>query len=399
MNWLFAIIILSFGLFSLDNYSILWAALSLFIYSIPLFGQLLRSQLIRVWSIFFGVFMIMQSVISAHLNTDDLKTLSPNMNIEHNITNGYQGLEGINHLTTDAKGFRTTGEIDYHDDSTYRVFTIGGSTTEQILIDDKKNWSYLLKDEIQKRVNSPVEVINTGVSGLRVRHHLATLKYIEAFHPDLVIFLFGINDWNWHIMQEQVPDGIWKRFNRLRQQFMFSHSLLGNMLMSYRVSQQNQSSAPVKKSVTGQFHNQYRGSLNKMDRRSSRIQHVLPDYKETVIQIVEHCQSRQINCVFMTQPHGYQPHISKDYRDSFWMTPPKAEFTLSIDDLHRIAVTYNSYLLEYGNSAKVPVCDLGSAMNASFKHFSDECHFNLEGSRRVATFLGQCLQDNNVLKN
>jgi lysophospholipase L1-like esterase len=45
-----------------------------------------------------------------------------------------------------------------------------------------------------------VEVVNTGVSGLRAQQHLATLRNIADLNPNLVLFLLGANDWNRHVV-------------------------------------------------------------------------------------------------------------------------------------------------------------------------------------------------------
>lgn len=86
---------------------------------------------------------------------------------------------------------------------TPRVVAIGASTTEQIHLDDKSTWTHLLQEQLESRLPSVnVEVINTGVSGLRAEHHLETLEQVLDFEPDLVIFLIGINDWIRHVYTE-----------------------------------------------------------------------------------------------------------------------------------------------------------------------------------------------------
>jgi hypothetical protein len=113
---------------------------------------------------------------------------------------GMPGFTGVQNISTDALGFRTTKKIDYQNKgNAYRVFTIGGSTTEEIYTDDQKTWSALLEGHLAKTLGKEVEVINTGFAGLRAPHHYKTLEHILRYKPDAAIFLMGINDWNHHI--------------------------------------------------------------------------------------------------------------------------------------------------------------------------------------------------------
>ena len=97
--------------------------------------------------------------------------------------------EGINTISTDEKGFRSLSEIDYSNDTTFRIFAIGGSTTEEIFVDDKETWTSLLEIGLTSSQNKTIEVVNTGVSGLRAQHHLAMMLETEKYHPDAYIFL------------------------------------------------------------------------------------------------------------------------------------------------------------------------------------------------------------------
>ena len=94
----------------------------------------------------------------------------------------------------------------------FRVFIISGSTPEQILLDDHKTQTYLLSRKLNIQTNNQVEVINAEFSGPRAENHYYTLKAIERYQPDLVIFLMGINDWNNHIRMHELLTNPLKRF-------------------------------------------------------------------------------------------------------------------------------------------------------------------------------------------
>ena len=123
------------------------------------------------------------------------------------LINAFHYLTQMNEtISYDKKGYRTNKKVDYNNknSNSLRIFTIGASNTEEQNLDDNKTWSSLLEKNLEKETKKNVEVINTGVSGLRAEHHYITLKRIQQYKPDLIIFLMGINDWNDHIINNDI---------------------------------------------------------------------------------------------------------------------------------------------------------------------------------------------------
>jgi hypothetical protein len=58
------------------------------------------------------------------------------------------GISGIQNITTDEQGYRVMPPVDYTSADAVRIFAIGGSTTESILVDDKSTWTYLLQHSL-----------------------------------------------------------------------------------------------------------------------------------------------------------------------------------------------------------------------------------------------------------
>lgn len=86
-----------------------------------------------------------------------------------------------------------------------RVFTIGGSTTECIYLDEPDAWPEVVQTELAGRVPG-INVINAGHSGDTTRDHLALLSQrIIPFQPDLVVFLVGINDLSLQLEADYSP--------------------------------------------------------------------------------------------------------------------------------------------------------------------------------------------------
>ncbi len=185
--WVLTGTIFVFGLFVIDLDTWKWFVVTIFVYSIPLIFQFSRSTVMRVVGIWFGIFLILQTLCSP-LVSGDYRHLRPKLNLLYDPgAASSEGINGVQSITTDDLGFRTTKNIEYEKENTYRVFAIGGSTTEQLKIDDHKIWTHLLQEKLRRTLNTEVDVINTGLSGLRASNHYATLTRIINFHPDLVI--------------------------------------------------------------------------------------------------------------------------------------------------------------------------------------------------------------------
>src|SRR5581483_8503954 len=130
----------------------------------------------------------------------DLYSLTPNLEIIfHEDGSNDLGLTGDFSIKADSHGFKVTKPVNYGESARLRIFAIGGSTTEQSCLPNVFTWTHFLQEQLDQSLVDGVEVVNTGLSGLRARHYLATLKLISKYHPDLVIFTSGGTDWREHI--------------------------------------------------------------------------------------------------------------------------------------------------------------------------------------------------------
>lgn len=130
---------------------------------------------------------------------DDYKNIQP--------TPGYRNTKGIIH---NAQGFRrhqdTTKEKP---DGAYRIFIMGGSTAYGLgslsiygqqkysVITNNETIDSYLEESLNKRVRrTSVEVINAAITSHFSHHHLIYLNQtVLKYHPDMVIFIDGFNDY------------------------------------------------------------------------------------------------------------------------------------------------------------------------------------------------------------
>lgn len=149
-----------------------------------------------------GALLLALNLAATPFFYDSAPTLTPNYFTRVQVVGDVMpGFSGVQTISTDSKGYRTNTPVDYENKpaGTLRIFAIGGSTTEELALGDEKTWMTLMGRILEERTGRRVEAINTGVSGLRADHHVATLQKIESYAPDLVVVMMGVNDWNRHI--------------------------------------------------------------------------------------------------------------------------------------------------------------------------------------------------------
>lgn len=145
---------------------------------------------------------IVEGYDGTHLMTyefDDYKNIR--------LTPNYKNSRGIYH---NAQGFRRSLDTPMEkDDQTYRIFIMGGSTAyglQSLSAYGQKEYSVIRNDEtidhyleqyLQGKLHHKrIEVINAAITSHFSHHHLIYLNQeILKYHPDMVIFVDGFNDY------------------------------------------------------------------------------------------------------------------------------------------------------------------------------------------------------------
>ena len=399
MRWYFSLVVLLFGIVTIDMNSLKWSLLSIILFSIPMLLQFTNSKSLHIWALWGGFFLVFQSLLSPALIDRDFKTMIPSMYKVVDVKAGIPGISGKQTITTDSKGFRVTKNIDYGNDSSFRIFAIGGSTTMQVYLDDLKTWTHLSQENLSKKTSIDIEVINTGVSGLRAKHHLATLRNIIGLHPDLVVFLVGLNDWNWHIKNAFQKDTGRLKINHYRNNYFLKKSLIGNfiLIVSNSMSINKKSNKPLLREDHGQYFTKQRGSLSRPNIVSFTPEGVHKDYIKYLSDISDICSKNKIKCMFITQPTGYQSNATENFKKGFWMTPPNELYTLKFKNMVAISSLYNSFLMKFAVDNGHYTCDAALKLRPTVDNFSDDCHFNTSGAQNMSNIISECME--NIVKN
>ncbi len=325
---------------------------------------------------------------------EPVTTLQPNLRQQVRIAGGAVfGVDGIQTITTDSKGYRTNTPIDYarKDPDTLRIIAIGGSTTEDIYLDDAKTWTSLLAARLSKALNRPVEMINTGVSGLRAKHHLSTLRESEKFSPDIAIVMLGINDWNRQIKLAQ-HSTFQKVYSVLGRLSVIETVLFRAIRMALASAINLLKPAATVREETLAYRRSQHDSLSRKDVRSFEVSEVPKDYQSSVDGISAECRKRHMLCFFVDQPTAYDSTIEPVLKRRLWMTPPDEEYTLSLSDMSGIAKFYNAWLEREAKKDGMEFCGVAKDVAPTSEFFFDDCHFNERGAQRIARLVAACME-------
>lgn len=313
---------------------------------------------------------------------------------------------GKHKISFDHMTYRTNKEkkINYNkkDKDTLRIFTIGGSTTAQVTLDDKKTWSTLLGGKMEAKYKKNIEVVNTGVLGFAASYHFLTLKKIEQYNPDLIIFLVGINDWNNHIVRKR---------NYFFSNFEINYNVKNSILykgfknikkqIKRKVFNKNNKKTPLnnKNSTEIFFNNEKlwtkdREYLSQMGSSNSKKiikkfqpKNVSDDYNFWISKLVKNCKNKKFTCIFMDQPNAYQKNISTELKSRLWMTPLFKDYALPFNDLVNISALYNNWLKKKITENNLNFVNLSSNIPPDLNYFFDDVHFTENGSIKVSEIL------------
>ena len=337
------------------------------------------------------ILLLFTNLFTSNISTSsNFKTLpknfTKNLIVRGNVMPNF---EGINTISTDEKGFRSLNKINYKDKNTFRIFAIGGSTTEEIYVDDKETWTSLLQVGLTKTYNKFSEVINTGVSGLRAEHHLATMIETEKYHPDVYIFLMGVNDWNKHIKDNYSKNSV----NAFKSDLPNTLIWKGISFAKSLVTKQDNEVIEIIEEY-GDYYSKQNNSLEKLDVRTFLPETIDSTYEMMIKKIATKCNEKKYVCFFLNQPSAYSTQLTEDLRQRLWMTPPGEEYTLDIGSLIHISNLYNNELKRIAADNDIYFCDIASQIKATTDHFYDDVHYNEKGSVKVSNAVLECLISN-----
>lgn len=356
--------------------------------------------------------------------TSDYYVLFPNMKKVFRPTPTIMpGVQGDAHYVINEHGIRAR---DFGPDGTeYRILAIGGSTTENLYLDEPETWTYLVQEMLgPTRSGKNVWIGNLGRSGLTARSHVVEVKHLTKQYPgiDAIMILAGANDLTLALAKGEnyiAPPPITEpeaEQEEIRKAFLMAPDKLHNPGTNYLLADD----APWYKSTAlyqlvkrakqgmtarvadsdgliqddhGQTYvgwRQHRKEASKILVNSPDLNAALEEYRRNLHAIVDLSERYATRLIFMTQPALWKANLTDAEKDLLWMggtgkfqtEPGQAYYSVAL--LAEIMDKFNDALLHVCQSRTVECIDLASSIPRNATMFYDDLHFTEAGSRMVA---------------
>lgn len=305
----------------------------------------------------------------------------------HVITEAEEGLPGIigkKHFSTNNKGFRGDSLIVPKPVNEFRIFMIGGSTTECFYLDDKEAISAILQMELANKLNKNIKVYNAGKSGDATPNHIAMLtNRITHLQPDMIILFAGFNDLLRSINHYDYTHYQSGRIDIPEFLMVCSHlQLFRRLYLAYykiKVVKEQQSAEMI-------FLKTQVKQLANSDKKLPAINQAPTIDKEAYLRnlktIVGVARAHNLQFMLMTQQATWNSQEDTDIKNWHWLRRGYSEKQLAfaLDSLNHITK-------QVATEFDVPLYDLADEIPKTKMYFYDDCHFNTNGAKWAGVHL------------
>lgn len=310
------------------------------------------------------------------------------------------GITGDSQFTINESGVRGSKRTG---NEKLSILAIGGSTTECFYLDNSEAWPYLVQEGLKDTFDEDVWVGNIGRSGLNAFHHVLTLeKGIDHYgNVDAVLFLVGVNDINrdlnrafdisldprsmldqtFMIQPKDTVEGFFERLELVR--------LTKNAFKTEKVELPEH----IVQDASGSAYNKWRANrLNAIKIIDSipSLTSQLEEYGENIEKLILLCEKNDTKAIFALQPSMYFENMPQALNQLLWMggigdfqgNNRSAYYSSRVMEV--LISKYNDVIRAVCIKHNVDFIDLDTALTKDTTTFYDDCHFNEEGSRKVA---------------
>jgi lysophospholipase L1-like esterase len=311
-----------------------------------------------------------------------LVPLRPHYKQEFHLSGYGPGISPVAHYSTNKWGLRGE-EPPSNWAERHTIITVGGSSTECLILDDAKTWPSLLQKKLRER-RPDVWVGNAGLSGQSARGHAVFVDHVaRKIRPDMIVVLMGANDL-WIALRGEARHG--NPADRPVKHPLYRVFASSRLLQILYVWKQALFDRVDVQSEDGSARRSF-ARFDETKSPSGVLQAVLSDlprYRGDIERIIELARSLGMEVVFLTQPLLFDDTEYWRTRDGvpIWMQDVKHR--ISAAEHWRLLQLYNRELLRTCKKEGVPCFDLASAVPHSSRCFYDAMHFNEQGAELVA---------------
>jgi lysophospholipase L1-like esterase len=315
------------------------------------------------------------------------------------------GMGEMARFTTNSLGFRGSEIIRPKPTGEFRIFMVGGSTTECVYLDDTLAITHTLESYLNDHLsdNISVEVYSAGKSGDRSYDHMAMISQrIIHLEPDLILVFCGINDITAAVYDADyihLPAASGEKISLadLAKYMLTEFQLPRRLYYAYKGIIRPATGDDVLTAISFKSDYKRKVAQRKSSPQTDRPPRIdLESYRTNLRSIVGLVTSHKIRLAFMTQATTWNSQIDPHTSDWIWGTY-KNGVTYREDLMDDAMTAYNNAMREVAADHKIPVFDMALLMPKSLDFFYDDCHFNIEGSRKASSLLGAFLMENRLV--
>lgn len=306
-------------------------------------------------------------------------------------------MDGEIRFSVNNMGFRGPDIATPKPPDEYRIFMVGGSTTECLYLDDSRTVTSTLQAFLDREYPGDIDfkVYNAGKGGDKTFDHIAMISHrIVHLEPDMIILFAGLNDLlaaiggvdythlpeityhrctfidaaRYFLTEFQIPRYVWRIFT-------------------------SPSDEDIMQAIP--FHSHYKrqiGLAASYPPAGEPPQMDLTSYATNMRSIIGIARANNIRLVLMTQATTWNSEVDSTATDWHWMNACNGQ-RYRETDMDRAMEAYNDVTRQLAEEYQVPLLDLAKMIPKSRNLIYDDCHFNINGAHVAGTYLGQMLVD------
>jgi lysophospholipase L1-like esterase len=339
--------------------------------------------------------------------------------IFHPSQAGLPGVPEDSHVRINSLGMRSK---TISSGMTPLVLAVGGSTTEDIVLNDGDTWTGQLEHDL-RRCHPVAWVGNMGKAGTNATHHALQLEKIlpRLPHLDRILLLVGLNDML-HDSYIHHPNDLPADWDR-RQAFTYAppeHPALIQRSAAYQFLAQlwgnrrrftDPDAALVRIVDFGAMEESYKERFRQVAPEDFIVEapdltQPLAKYRGVLNRIADIGDQYGSRITFITQPSLWKPNMTEEERSRLyaggvgsvdqWFVNPHTKW-YSTDAMRVMLSAYNDVLLDVCKSRALDCIDLAHELPKDAADFYDDFHFSKAGAARIGQILAKALDPNCAL--
>ncbi len=318
---------------------------------------------------------------------------SPNQKCQFESNEGLPGVDSVITFSTNNYGFRGNNIKDKKDNC-YRIFLVGGSTTECLYIDDKNSPNNKMQN-LLKDIHA--EVYNAGKSGDTSVDHIAMLSHrLVHLKPDLIILLCGLNDLH--------RGGRYDYTHRWQGGYdgNNANSLLFDLklfLTDFQIPRRVYYTVRPNSIETIRFESNYLEAishLKKLPTNSKEPEANIVAYETNLRSFAGICKQNNIKLILVTQASTWNSKEDSSINNLHWMSFI-GEYRYQEEMMEKLLEKYNNIMKKVAFDSNVELYDLSKRVPRTKEYFYDDCHFNNNGADFYASELSDFIRTNHKI--